>query len=328
MNINFSEINLEQVIRDGEAKQALVHAKREAASLGILRVGNSGCLTADGDIIGGCHRVAILRANGVEFPINGQTNLLFSAGIAHEDLLATKLQDGWIGNVLREEQALVEWKTKNRSVTGRPDFLLTHNGDDQSDSNRKVGVELKTLASTSAAETLYFGHKPKVEHLCQSGNYMLEHNTPWVLCYINPNSLDTSFFVKKRKENLLPSGKVNWKLKVPPFRMYFYLSFIDGVLHYRCEVTDSKGPVRSYDPEMTVITSNGIKEYFEVLDEMLVNNELGEEIKHVNYDGSSLPWDHAKYCEACSMAREDSRYAVWLDKCRDRADTLKREIEG
>ena len=298
MNTKFSEIDLEAVICAGDQQLQAEHAKLEAEKAGNLRGGDSGCMV-NGEVYG-CHRQSIARALGLEIPPDANSLLFFAAGYGMEDQIAAKLIAGWQGEVLQEEDVPVQWSVPSgRQVTGRPDFMLrTHKSG--------VGIELKTIVSTNSAKQVGLLHKPQTKHLCQAAHYSWQHNTPWILTYVSPARYNcTNNKIKGTGQFEYPG---QYYLKIDPFRAHFYLRFDDeGTLVYRHP---------KYAKEIsTVITQQGIQDYYHLIDECLEKKTLYFPPINRYADGSKMPYEHVKYCEACTAAEQaQGDWQHWLDE--------------
>lgn len=283
-DINYTDINYEQLFQQAEAKEQKEHAELEVTKRGILRAGNSGCVGNNGLIYGGCPRLALARFVGGNIPVDFTAQFYFDAGRNAEELLAHKLTQAGV-DYLREEQAAIQWEVNGVAVTGRPDFLIL---DD--DGKPKSGIELKGVASQYTASMIGVDRKPAVKHLCQAAHYMWQHNVPWTLMYYS-----------------LSNYQVSYTKKIMPFRIYFDLSFKNDVLWYRDRTTGKE--------LATVITVQGIKEYYDLIVEMSVTQQLSPRPANRDALGKDLGYNQCTKCEyrdLCDVYDEVKDYEAWL----------------
>src|SRR5690242_18067507 len=95
----FSDVKIEQLLQDAQLRKAAAHDEAELAKLGILRGGNSGCLTEEGEEYGKCSRVTLLRYLGVDAPTDDRSSFFFAAGHANEATWSELLKQVWPGPV-------------------------------------------------------------------------------------------------------------------------------------------------------------------------------------------------------------------------------------
>jgi len=298
VNIDFTTVNLEQFIRAGEELLNVDHAAAEKAKLGDLRGGNSGCITENGDIIG-CHRASVARALGLDLPSDPTSQFYFDLGRGLEWALTTKLVRGFPGEVRCEEDAGAEWTLPSgRRVTLRPDFFLVERNPDGTDAP-KVGVELKGIASPNKAHQVWFDGRPDPKHLCQAAHCSWKKETPWILMYFCPTKFDVNNDYRKKLN--LP-----YRAAILPFRAQFPLALRNGTLWYR-------NPVEGEDVE-TLITTNGIQNFYELVDECLATKTLYLPPASIYADGKPQHYNHEKYCTFCQLADSTDSFDHWCDE--------------
>ena len=144
---------------------------------------------------------------------------------------------------------------------------------------------------------------------------MWRHSVPWVLTYWCGASMSANPF--RIMGDAKGKGKPDWHLKILPHRAHFYLSYRNGELYYRGHISDGKNIVAQIPEVKTIITMQGIKDYFELVDEMLHVKELGDEVSFVRPNGAKGKWDHVKYCKACQAAKFDSRWDIFIQKAKE-----------
>jgi hypothetical protein len=131
---------------------------------------------------------------------------------------------------------------------------------------------------------------------------MWQHQCPWVLTY-------------------WCGVKVNQFAKVItiPFRAYFYLSLKEGRLYYQGEISDGMNIVARIPETRTVVTIQGIIDYYELIDEMINRKSFGHNVPFifVGPTGSPGKWDHTRYCTACKAASYTDDWDEFLDKAKE-----------
>lgn len=300
MNDQYTDINVEAVLQQGDKAMQAKHAEGEKEKLGNLRGGDSGCVH-QGEVYG-CHRSSVARALGYDIPPDPQSMKYFTAGYGIEDQIALKFQAGWPHQVLREEEIPVSWQVNSgRLVTGRPDFVLAKDG------VNLLGVELKTIVSTSMSKQIGLKALPSTKHLCQAAHYSWQHEIPWVLTYVSPAVHNTTNNAVKGAPKGTYEYPGRYYLKIEPFHKHFYLRFDGDVVVYQ-------DPHTGRDVR-TIITKQGLKDYYELIDECLEKKTLYFPPVNRYADGSKMPFEHIRYCKACTAAEKaHGDWQHWLDE--------------
>src|SRR5262245_49182448 len=121
-------VNLTERTKQARVLDRLEYEKKEEAKRGNLRAGNTGIMSPEGQIAGGCHRVSHLRQLGIEIDSPDAGSLLmFELGYANEDRIYSDLQKTLQSGELirREDEIPINWTTSNgTAVSGRPDLVI------------------------------------------------------------------------------------------------------------------------------------------------------------------------------------------------------------
>lgn len=296
-----SSINILQAFETATALRQAEHDANDAVKKGYYRAGMTG-LSLDGTIYGKCARKLFLRAENIkaeEVPAD-RVNM-FAGGLMNEEVVVEDLKLGLSHySILREEEVPTRWETTTSStpVTGRPDIVFQ----DPDTKELVLGLELKMMSSVWTARAVAMG-KPKFYHMTQAAHYMWQHNIPFKLVYKSyvdfavPNY--GRYFPKpedKGSEHIeyKPSKGYMNAHKILPFTKVFDLKFSnEGVLLFK-EENDTV-----YDT--TVITKEGIKEYFEQLDKSLEGEVLPPRPKNIDIFGKKEGWTDCSYCPLVSV---------------------------
>jgi hypothetical protein len=298
----------------GRRKQQEDHDVKEADKLNTYRVGSGG-IFYNNSTVGCCHRVALARFYGIEQPISDDKQLMFSEGLGNEHLTQLDLEAGNDGTykLLREDYCPVSWTTAaGTQVTGRPDFVLA-----DKDNKYLAGLELKAICSIWTARDVYTNRQPKLGHLIQAGHYSYKLNIPFELLYISRvnhaivGDWVKSFFAKNLSRAIELNDKGEPK-NVLPFDSHFELEFNtnsgDTLCFRNLETKLSDGWTPS------IVTKEGIDNYYAFLDYLRENKELGPRPNTVEIDGTPCKgWTNCKYCEFAPMCDKSERnYERWF----------------
>jgi hypothetical protein len=91
--------------------------------------------------------------------------------------------------------------------------------------------------------------------------------------------------------------------------MYFDLTWKDDKLEYEILGINIK--------ESTLITQQGIKDYFELIDECLKEKVVPPRVADIDSLGKDIPFNQCKYCvfqQACDLV--ENNYQDWIDYCK------------
>jgi hypothetical protein len=350
-------INITERLRAARAKDRMDYVAAASKKLGQLRAGNSGIMSPEGDIAGGCHRVAHLRQLGIELdPPTPARLIMFEGGFANEDRIYSdlvKTQSGYppgflttgtsqqtevsgFANevILREEEIPVTWRTKNGTeVTGRPDIVICE---------APTVLEVTDMMDADKDPTLITIRNavPKL------GLELKSVNSVWV-------ARDVLFSGKPKLDNICQAVHYGWKLNIPYkliYRQYniqvapaFGLNApAPGAPGYeQCEF-NAKGKLKNIQPwelvydlrinangsvdysvegreqwTRTLVNTADIERYYEFVSEMAAKKTLGPKFLNIDCLGNEL-FRHEDYCRACAIAEEtDQNYDDWLMLCKE-----------
>lgn len=335
------------LLRKGHQKLKDQEVAEEASKKGTLRGGSVGCVTANGTIIGKCHRISLLRFLGIHSPKESITELMFAAGRTNEDSWLRVLKAAWEGVILREEEIQIKWKTEaGVSVTGRPDIVLCREEKDdfvvdedyrdswsQMDPHRPEvgdiipaiknvpvrGLELKLISAIWTMVSVLLEGKPKTDHLIQAAHYQWQLGVPFELWYTSrvhwpivgwmAKFFKSLGFLKDVvfQEELLERGDKGDVKKVLPFYAGFELDIQGGVLYYRS--------VASEEWVQTLITVDGIKRYYELVGQMPSTKDLGDRPSRTTALGEDMGYNpcDSKYCPFAEVCNKHERnYDDWV----------------
>lgn len=321
-------------LRDGRQLARTKYKEEEKDKLGILRAGNSGVMTEDGDAAGSCLRVAHLRSLGIETePPDDSRLIMFQLGTANEDviyadLVHTKAEDEII---LRETEIPISWVTSNGTkVTGRPDMVVLKKvGEELKPSHGIIflangeaakavfGVEIKSIASVWTSREVLFDGTPKFEHLIQAGHYSWKLGCPFKLMYKQYANQAVpqwanKFFPKKGEKN---SEHIEYNDKgeikaIQPFEIVYELQWNAKVssLEYRREDRPNDRWVRS------PISTADIERFYEFLSTMGSRKELGPRPMTIDAEGREKNFSKCNYCTLKPICdtQEKKGYDAWL----------------
>ena len=270
-------INLREILLAGHAARQAVKNASETAKAGSLRIGNAGIKVGE-QVYGTCHRVSLARLLGLQTEPNLASKIMFMAGERNEDSWIDVLTAaGWEV----DRTTVVEGTNSfGRKIMGHPDIVLKRDG------KAVLGLELKGIYGASTLESVLKG-MPKNENLIQMAAYSWLVGVPFALCYT------------------LPSWTKVGSTQHKPLYKIFYTEWRDGVLWYRDEASPSW--------YKTVITQDGIKDYYDLIDAMPIQKDLGNRPTANYVDGTRHKYGPDAVCNFCSYKSACARY----DQTRD-----------
>lgn len=261
-------------------------------------------MTGSNEVVGKCHRTAHLRSLGLQEAVKHSDKLMFEAGFANEDIWVNVLGKSWNGVILCEEEIPTHWLTDNNiPVTGRPDVVLCKESGEP-----ELGLELKLVSSPWSAYNKAVKEIPDIEHICQAAHYMWQLNVPYKLCYTSRANYSLGFagmktnWVKKAGQYLNEN-----QFKALPFIIEIDMWIEDGVVWYQ-----------GWDnPVKTIITVDGIKEFYERVSQIEQRQSLGPRPTGRYADGSpkeagKSQCDYCPFLEICNDYETD--YDRWVDE--------------
>ena len=306
-------------IGQGHAAKAAEHAVKEAAKLGHFRGGSAGLLTEDGTLYGKCPRVAYLRSQGLEEPVDDNTREVFEAGYANEVIVLDLLRRGAAAHDPDLEVAdgdgiaLTYQLPDGTPVSCRPDALVRVRETGQP----VAGFEFKMAASLWSWTAVHYDRRPRSDHLIQAGHYSLRAGgAPFVLLY----SCRAEFHLStapKWLQSKFPPGvyDVEYKddgatpLKLRPANRAYELTWrADGRLQYWTDGLDAPVP--------TEVTADAIERYYLRVAEIRDTLQLGPRPSGMAVDGSKsfMPCDYCDLKPVCDA--HEATGATWLDHAR------------
>lgn len=328
-------INIGQRLAEGRQLLRAEYKQQDAAKLGVLRAGNSGIMSVDGEVAGSCHRVAHLRQLGLELdPPDDKSLIMFQVGTSNEDIVYEDLRQTKSAGeiILREEEVPIEWVTSNGTkVTGRPDMVicrqeLRDGSDGEIPGTYNVPLlclELKSVASVWTTRTVLIEGEPKLAHLAQVAHYMWKLGTPGRLVY-KQYALQAMpdfahrFFPRKGQpgSEYLEYGRDNKPKAVRPFEIVYELEFdADFRLRFRREGSEA-------DWQTTIVSTADINRFYEYVSTMAGDSVLGQRPLTLGWDGEPKRYSNCGYCplEATCDAVEKldvgDQYVAWLSEAR------------
>jgi hypothetical protein len=223
---------------------------------------------------------------------------MFAAGETNEDTWVDILRRVWPGVIKRETEIPIEFEIAGVKVTGRPDIVLC-----EADGTPTLGLELKGIFSYNSARDVLLEGKPKDENLVQAAVYSKSLGIPWVLCYTNVSHFPINFFDKKRWPNV--------KKMKPDFGL-FYLRWTEDVLEYREDIKS--------EWLTTVITKQGIDNYYALILEMRAKKDIGPLPADKTVTGGTHPFNHCDYCDFTATCKMHFTYDEWVDAARKQTE--------
>lgn len=289
-NIKHSAKSAIEMFLQGEEVLRKQHQERERSKIGILRVGNAGCMIDKERCIGASPQTTLARFLGYQLPSEA-SQAYFDGGIDNETVWETNLRAAGIAFKREEEIPVVHTLPCGTQVTGRPD-IVTGVGN----FTPELMLELKASQATkSSAEKLYL-EKPSTEHLIQASTYSMFLGIPAILVYTsNVSGGINNWWTKKEVGDLDATfGKIEFKL-----------GWEDGHLYYM------KGGLRVE----TVVTQQGILDYYSNIVKMARERKPNLIYQaDVDIQGDMLPYNPRKYNDLINLVDDDLPFGEWLAK--------------
>lgn len=322
--LDMKDIKLGKAFEVAAELEAAEHDALEQEKRDRYRAGMTG-LFRKGKLYGKCARTLFLRSKGLKDSVISRDKInMFAGGLMNEEIVVKDLKLGASEyNILREEEIPTKWETDTRNtlVTGRPDIVLQ----DPDTKELVLGLELKMVSSVWTARSVAQG-KPKMYHLLQAAHYMWQLGVPFKLVYksyVNfatplqgykyfpkegePGSEFMEYSTTYRYQNG-EKHEVPYCKTVLPFTKIYDMKFSDEGLLL---IKDENAPFY----EETVITKEGIKEYFEELDRVLERKQLPARPKNIDYTGKREGWTDCSYCALESICdSSETDLTKWLDE--------------
>lgn len=275
-------IDVLKLLEDGHTILAEERAESEKVKAGQLRVGSAGCVGGDNQIYGNCHRKSLARLLGSDEQKDLSTRIMFQAGETNEISWMEVLTKSWTGKIRCEEEIPVEFSIGETRITGRPDVVLC-----DGEGNPQYVLELKGVFGISTASSVSKG-VPKSDNLVQAAAYMMLLKVPGALCYTSRSYVQVG------------------ATKLKPFYKIFYLQWTDGFLEYRADDQN--------DFTRTVITEQGIRDYYAMVLEMKATSMLGPRPSELSATGDKLKYGPCGLCYlAKNCDRNENSYTDWVN---------------
>lgn len=323
-------------LRDGRQLARQAHVEYDVSKKGTLRAGNSGMMSAAGDVAGSCHRRAHLRSLGLDVdPPDDSKLIMFQMGTANEDLIYRDLLHTCSSDevILREEEIPIKWLTSNGTVvTGRPDMVVCQRlkniaGDTSSLITEGAikplfGVEIKSIASVWTSRDVLGEMRPKLEHLIQAGHYSWKLGVPFRLLY-------KQYSIQEIPGWTGAGGKPGWSQKlfpasgtpgseyldyekgrIQPFEICYELEWRSSFLNYRREGTSVW--------TKSLVSAADIERYYEFVSQMGNSSSLGPRPLTIDPQGKEKNWSICGYCplQATCDKHESKGYDKWIQAVR------------
>lgn len=266
------------------------HQADEKEKLGNLRAGDTGAMSREGDVIGGCPRRAYVRTQlGIEVdPPSRDRTIMFELGKANETIWVDKLRRVWPGVIKQEEEVPIVWYTRNGTkVTGRPDVVLC-----DADSKPVLGIEHKAACSVWTSREVTFEASPKTKHMLQAAHYSWRLEVPYRLVYTQYVDYAMPDFARNFFSPQDPRVSVNDKGQVKAVLPHETIYEIDidstGAVRYRLE---GEGQYRT-----AIFTTEDIARFYEFVSTMAQNKTLGPRPTSLKPDGKKMSYSDCNYC--------------------------------
>lgn len=266
------------------------HAAKEQDKKGILRGGTTGHLSLDGDVVGQCHRKALIRFLGLQKPSGA--NFWFDMGMANEELWLSKLKKSWGPNIRCEEEYPIVWELDGVKITGRPDMVLF-----DADDKPVAGIELKSMGAINSAVGIKYDNKPKVANLLQAAHYSSQVGVPFYLVYTCFVKGPLPYWAQKQY------GEKELEPFIREFKVYLDES---GAIYYMTEQGKEF---------KTGLTLAGMKDFYRLVIDMDKQKSLYHRFADKDLSGKPLPYNVCNYCpyqRTCTNYEHD--FDRWIDE--------------
>lgn len=294
-NIPPSEDSAMLAFLEGEEALRAKHQEREASKLGILRVGNAGCMVSENSCIGACPQTTLARFLGHQLPTEA-SQAYFDGGIENESVWDVNIRAAGRDFRCEEEIPVVHTLPCGTKITGRPDMVLGETKEMYQKYDQffpQLVIELKACQATNSAAKKLLLESPDLKHLIQAATYSMFLNAPAVLVYTsNVSGGIVNYFTKREAGGADATfGKIEFKL-----------GWEDGNLYYM------KGDIR-YD---TVVTQQGILDFYSNIAKMARERSPGliyEDM--VDIYGDLLPYNPRNYSDINSLVSDNQSFDDW-----------------
>lgn len=288
-------ISIIDIFNRGTKKLDSIRQEKEVFKQGWFRIGTSGALV-DGQVIGVCHRIALLRFLGIQGEPSMETRAIWDSGESSEFVWDRAMRASDEFEILRDTDIQASFQIKGVNGSGSPDMILS------SDGVPFHGIELKIMESSSSAVGMWCERKPKADNLIQAAHYSLRLNLPYTLVYTYNGICEFPWWAIKQH-------KIPPKTKLMPFKMEFGVEWRDDELWW----------TRGEEAVKTVITKQSIDQYYELILDMQADKDLYIRNTSIDVDKSSAPFNKCNYCEMnenCNEYESHNDYDRWMDEAR------------
>jgi hypothetical protein len=285
-------MDIRKLLTAGRTALRAEKAASEQEKLGHPRVGSAGIVVGD-DVFGTCHRKALARSLGIEFPAEEHTEIMWEAGIANEWSWQRLLTAAGC-KIKPSDKTAVRRPIEGvpLPLLGSPDLVLVQEPD-----GREFGLELKGVFGYSTAALVWFENTPKNENLIQAATYAWALGRPYALCYTSASYVPVNFYDQKKYGGIK---------SIKPFQRHFYLEWREGdVLWYRDETQE--------DWVRTNITPKAIQDYYRLIEVMKAGQDLGPRVTTNYVNGKDDKWGPHGACGLCELARACDKYELDYD---------------
>lgn len=250
----------------GFNKKEAASRKAEAAKTGRWRGGSSGCITANGIVLGDDPRKVVLRYLGIQTKIDYDTDLMLQAGLKSEDSFTELLDQAGVNYKCEEDVPMIRSLPNGDTVTGRPDVVI-FDGDTPT-----LGIELKLVCSdNSAMNKALFGRETiDTKHLVQSCHYAGHFGIPWSLVYTSRVIYPVPFYARRNEEKFFayPEHRaIRRDAKGEAFQMKPFQSLYD------ITIADD-GDTFLLNGEPTLVTKSGIDRFYQYCAECVAEKKI------------------------------------------------------
>lgn len=292
------------LLSKGRAVQREKRSTEELAKLGTVRGGNVGALV-DGKYYGTCHRKTHLRQQGLEYPPEPYTDLMFPAGYNNEDIIIDELLAAGCTAVAGDSFMTDLGNGLNLGTT--PDIIIKS-------PDGSTGIEAKLVCSIHTALGVGFKLQPKEDHLLQAALYSHLTGLPYKLYYASRVYWHTLSVSSKDHSLLVGRDDVEWSEKtgkakrIVPFEREYSVEWTDKGLRYQC--TSNPAP-----PMLLPIIPEHILDYYKASAAIANHQDLGPRPAAKSLQGDFTGWkcmkDYCPFSESCANYDKHKDYAQW-----------------
>jgi len=295
--------------------------EKEKANLEHFRAGSSGIISSQGEVMGTCHRIAMLRKMGHNVPFEPTRSIMFAAGRFNEEVVLAALANA--GQAARpgvQGEFHVDI-ADNIRVTGTPDVVLL-----DAEGNISGVLELKNVSSIYTARSVMGKREPKGDHLIQAALYSwMMGFKPATIVYSSSMDWHIPFAPKFIAEDMDGRPGVRYDKDrpmciEPQFVIYETQWGSNGHLEYR------------HEDEVTFTTTevsvDSISSYYVAVADMPASKVLGPRPSQNGVHGQKgYNKCDPKYCALADVCKKkESNFDLWLDSAKIEIQRLNSEF--